>query len=114
MPVDPSSAGLDVLIPPLTIFAFICGALGYAMKEYRAGRAARVVELEGEVVRLTAQRDKARTDATEINAKVDHLRNEVEDLKETSAATYERLYARHAMARRMLLDQPGITEADLP
>lgn len=113
MPADPSAFGLDVLIAPLGFVAFICGALGYAMKEYRAGRAARVGELEASLERVESQRDKAQADLVQINEKMDHLRSEVEDLKETSAATYERLYARHTMARRLLLDK-GVPEADLP
>lgn len=111
---DPSGLfGLDILIAPLTIVAFICAALGYAAKEYRSARTARVAELEARVALVEKERDDALADTAQISVKLDALREEVADVKETSTFTYEALYARHAVARRMLIDK-GMLEKDLP
>ena len=113
MAPDPSVLGSDIIIGPLAFLAFIAAALGYAAREYRKGREARVEDLKAEAERLEAERDEARAERNTANRKVDDKNAEIIRIKELHMLDKDTEHARLVKAREMLVER-GVKPEDLP
>lgn len=124
MTPDPSVLGSDIVLGPLALLAFIAAALGYAAREWRKGRDARVeallaerelerAEHEAEVTRLEVDRDQARSERDAANRRVDKQNAETIELKELHMLAINTEHARVVKAREMLVELRVPVE-DLP
>lgn len=113
MAPDPSVLGSDIILGPLGLLAFIVAALGYAAREYRKAREARVEDLKAEAERLEAERDEARSERNTANRKVDDKNAEIIRIKELHMLDKDTEHARLVKAREMLVER-GVKPEDLP
>jgi hypothetical protein len=113
MAPDPTALGSDLLLGPLAFLAFIAAALGYAAREYRKARDARVEDLLGIKERLEQERDDARTDVAERDRKLDETNEQIRALKEQNMRENNTVHARLVKAREMLVER-GVAIEDLP
>lgn len=113
MSPDPNALGSDIILGPLALLGFITAAIGYAAREYRKAREARVEDLQLRVTELRGEVEEARADATEIDRKLDEANAQIRDLKETKMRDNDALHARLVKAREMLIER-GVAAEDLP
>lgn len=114
MAPDPTGVlGNDIILGPLGFIAFIILALGYAAREYRKARDARVEDLKTETERLEKERDDARDERDAANRKVDAKNAEIIKLKELHMLDKDTEHARLVKAREMLVER-GVKPEDLP
>lgn len=113
MAPDPSVLGSDIILGPLGLLAFIVAALGYAAREYRKAREARVEDFKAEADHREAERDEARAERNLANRKVDEKNAEIIRIKEQNMSEKDAAHARLVKARSMLVDR-GVKPEDLP
>lgn len=113
MSPDPSVLGSDIILGPLAFLAFIAAALGYAAREYRKGRDARVEDHQQAAAAMEAERDQARDERDAANRTIDRRNATIVELKEQHMLEKDTEHARLVKARAMLVER-GVKPEDLP